>query len=72
MTKLKSISKISSWFKGLKEPLLIAGPCSAESEAQVMHTAKEIAALGKVAVFRSEYGNPELVLAILKVLEKKV
>ncbi|MCB2194610.1 MAG: bifunctional 3-deoxy-7-phosphoheptulonate synthase/chorismate mutase type II [Bacteroidetes bacterium] len=58
MTKLKSISKISSWFKGLKEPLLIAGPCSAESEAQVMHTAKEIAALGKVAVFRSGIWKP--------------
>lgn len=58
MTKLKNISKISSWFKGLKEPLLIAGPCSAESEAQVMHTAKEIAALGKVSVFRSGIWKP--------------
>lgn len=58
MTKLKSISKISSWFKDLKEPLLIAGPCSAESEAQVMHTAKEIAALGKVSVFRSGIWKP--------------
>lgn len=58
MEKLKSISKISSWFKGLKEPLLIAGPCSAESEAQMIQTAKEIAALGKVTVFRSGIWKP--------------
>ncbi len=58
MTKLKSISKMSSWFKGLAEPLIIAGPCSAESEAQMMQTAKEIAALGKVNVFRSGIWKP--------------
>ena len=52
MAKLKSISKISSWFDGLNEPLIIAGPCSAESESQVMQTAKEIAESGKVKIFR--------------------
>lgn len=58
MTKLKSISKISKWFDGLKEPIIIAGPCSAESEVQLMQTAKEIAALGKVKVFRSGIWKP--------------
>ena len=58
MKKLKSISTIGTWFEGLTEPLIIAGPCSAESEAQVMQTAKEIAALGKVKVFRSGIWKP--------------
>jgi chorismate mutase len=58
MTKLKNISKISKWFDGFKEPLIIAGPCSAESEAQMMQTAMEIAALGKVNVFRSGIWKP--------------
>ena len=58
MAKLKSISKLNKWFHDLNEPLIIAGPCSAESEAQVMQTAKEIAALGKVKVFRSGIWKP--------------
>lgn len=58
MTKLKNISKINKWFNGLNEPLIIAGPCSAESEDQVMQTAKEVAALGKVKVFRSGIWKP--------------
>ncbi|MBU8892069.1 MAG: bifunctional 3-deoxy-7-phosphoheptulonate synthase/chorismate mutase type II [Bacteroidales bacterium] len=58
MTKLKSISKINTWFDGLNEPLIIAGPCSAESEEQVMQTAKEINALGKIKVYRSGIWKP--------------
>lgn len=58
MTKLKNILKISKWFDGLNEPFVIAGPCSAESETQVMQTAKKIAALGKVKVFRSGIWKP--------------
>jgi chorismate mutase len=58
MAKLKNISKLSSWFDNLQEPLIIAGPCSAESEEQMLRTAKEIAALGKVKVFRSGIWKP--------------
>lgn len=58
MAKLKSVSKINTWFKGLDEPLIIAGPCSAESEDQVMRTAQEIAKNGKVKVFRSGIWKP--------------
>jgi len=58
MTKLKGILNISKWFEGLTKPLIIAGPCSAESEVQVMHTAKEIAKLGRVNVFRSGIWKP--------------
>ena len=38
MTKLKSISKLNKWFGGLNEPLIIAGPCSAETEEQMLQT----------------------------------
>ncbi len=58
MAKLKNISKLSSWFGNLQEPLIIAGPCSAETEEQMLQTAKEIAALGKVKVFRSGIWKP--------------
>lgn len=58
MAKLKSIVKISKWFDGLSDPLIISGPCSAESEAQVMQTAKEISSLGKIKVFRAGIWKP--------------
>lgn len=58
MAKLKSVSKINTWFQGLDEPLIIAGPCSAESEDQVMQTALEIAKVGKVKVFRAGIWKP--------------
>ena len=45
--------------KGLshKRPLVIAGPCSAESEEQLVCTAKEIAALG-IEVYRAGIWKP--------------
>lgn len=45
--------------KGLKgkRPLIMAGPCSAESEEQVLITAREIAALG-VPVYRAGIWKP--------------
>jgi len=53
MTKLKNIIPIRQWYPGLKNsPLLIAGPCSAENEEQVMQTALAIAKQKKVNVFR--------------------
>lgn len=39
-------------------PVIIAGPCSAETEEQVLETAKGIAALGKVSVFRAGIWKP--------------
>jgi len=58
MAKLKNISQINNWFEDLTEPLIIAGPCSAETEKQVIDTAKEIVAIGKVSVFRSGIWKP--------------
>ena len=46
------------WGLGLDRPLLIAGPCSAESEQQVMDTARGIAANGRVKVFRAGVWKP--------------
>ena len=40
-----------------KRPLMISGPCSAETEEQVMETAKNLAALG-VKIFRAGVWKP--------------
>ena len=41
----------------LKRPIIIAGPCSAETEEQVMATARELAALG-IKIFRAGIWKP--------------
>jgi 3-deoxy-7-phosphoheptulonate synthase len=41
-----------------ERPLLIAGPCSAETIDQVMETAKGLASLGKVDIFRCGIWKP--------------
>lgn len=41
-----------------KRPLIIAGPCSAESEEQLLSTAKHLAATGKVDIFRAGVWKP--------------
>ncbi len=49
---------ITEWngYKG--RPFLIAGPCSAETEEQVMDTARQLAALKEVSVFRAGIWKP--------------
>lgn len=50
---------VKHWFDGLPDlPFIIAGPCSAESEKQVLDTARAIAATGRVKVFRSGIWKP--------------
>jgi chorismate mutase len=39
-------------------PLIIAGPCSAESESQVMSTARQIAKINDVSIFRAGVWKP--------------
>ena len=46
-------SPISSWVKGNKSLPLIAGPCSAESEKQVMDTGRQLAAFFPNSIFRA-------------------
>lgn len=41
-----------------KRPLIIAGPCSAESKEQILVTAKALAATGKVDIFRAGVWKP--------------
>lgn len=43
--------------KLMKEPIIIAGPCSAESEQQVLDTARQLAA-GGVKIFRAGIWKP--------------
>ncbi|GAB3196181.1 3-deoxy-7-phosphoheptulonate synthase [Pontibacter aydingkolensis] len=52
------ITPISDWLPGLQRPLVISGPCSAETEAQVMETCQQLAATGKVDVLRAGIWKP--------------
>src|SRR5690606_13455595 len=47
-----------NWKLGLDAPLLIAGPCSAESEKQVLATAEALAAGGRTNVLRAGIWKP--------------
>jgi chorismate mutase len=58
MTTTLNIVPLSEWFDGLHQPLLIAGPCSAESEEQVLETARGIAKIGKIQILRCGIWKP--------------
>jgi chorismate mutase len=51
-------SPIKDWRGYNGRPFLISGPCSAETEEQVMTTAKQLAELNKISVFRSGIWKP--------------
>ena len=44
--------------KDLERPIIISGPCSAETEEQMMNTAKALKAVGKVNVLRAGIWKP--------------
>ncbi|MEH0860658.1 MULTISPECIES: chorismate mutase [Halobacteriovorax] len=52
------IAPLNSWMDIKERPLVIAGPCSAESEEQVYQIAKELVANGKVDAFRAGIWKP--------------
>jgi chorismate mutase len=52
------ILAFDKWCNQGRQPLIISGPCSAESEEQVLQTAKQIEALGKVKIFRAGVWKP--------------
>ena len=54
---LKTIP-IESWLKLNGKPILISGPCSAETEEQLLITAKELAETGRVQLFRAGIWKP--------------
>lgn len=52
------ITPLNKWIPNLKKPLVIAGPCSAESEEQVLKTARELVQVEDVRVFRAGIWKP--------------
>lgn len=52
------IQPLSSWITAKAQPLLIAGPCSAETEDQLVATAHLLAATGKVTALRAGIWKP--------------
>ncbi len=53
-----TITPIKEWLPGIKRPLVISGPCAAETEEQVLQTARGIAKLNRVSVFRAGVWKP--------------
>ena len=51
------LESITSWLKA-DRPIIISGPCSAETEEQTVATAKQIAATGKVHALRAGIWKP--------------
>jgi chorismate mutase len=49
---------IKDWRGYKSRPFLISGPCSAETEDQVMETARQIASIKEVSVFRAGIWKP--------------
>lgn len=52
------VEPITSWAHYKKRPMVISGPCSAETEEQVLQTASQLAASGKVDIFRAGIWKP--------------
>ncbi len=56
-TKITSCP-LAEWFPEIEKPLIVAGPCSAESREQVVNTALEIAKIPQVKIFRAGLWKP--------------
>ena len=52
------IAPLSSWLSVKSQPLVIAGPCSAETEKQLIDSCLAIAATGKVSMLRAGIWKP--------------
>jgi chorismate mutase len=53
-----NIQPLNTWITKDNEPLLIAGPCGAETREQVLQTAKEISEIKSVKLFRAGIWKP--------------
>ena len=53
-----NIQPLNTWLNIKNEPLIISGPCSAETEEQLLTTAHLLAATGKVSVLRAGIWKP--------------
>ena len=52
------IKPMNKWIPNLKRPLVIAGPCSAETEEQMLATAKAVVQIEDVRIFRAGIWKP--------------
>lgn len=53
-----TFAPLDTWITKDKEPLLIAGPCGAETREQVLETAKQISQIPGIQLFRSGIWKP--------------
>ena len=58
MNQLLNITPVTQWYPQGKRPLIISGPCSAESESQMLTTANALAAIDKNIIFRAGIWKP--------------
>ena len=56
--KISKQTYLQDWWDKKDSPLLIAGPCSAENEKQVLDTAHQIAKSGQATIFRAGVWKP--------------
>jgi chorismate mutase len=52
------IQSLHSWITNSEQPLIIAGPCGAETEMQVLETAKELSEIKSLKLFRAGIWKP--------------
>jgi len=53
-----NITALDKWLPDHKRPVIISGPCGAETEKQLMQTAAGLAKLNRVTIFRSGIWKP--------------
>jgi chorismate mutase len=53
-----NIEPLSNWLTSKNQPLIIGGPCSAETEEQLLATAHLLAKTGKISVLRAGIWKP--------------
>lgn len=58
MTNKLFVNSLNSWIKTDNQPLIISGPCSAESEEQLLQTARGLAKIDTVKLFRAGVWKP--------------
>lgn len=58
MKKTLDIEPVVNWAPARNKPVIISGPCSAETESQMVNTAKQLAATGKVHALRAGIWKP--------------
>ena len=58
MASIASTYHVNEWLKSEHGPTVISGPCSAETEEQVLSTAKLLAEIPQVKIFRAGVWKP--------------